>query len=108
MMAPSEERLNDLLASSNPVETSSGAWSGNTRTLTGWLNGIRCRPLTASTKYHLKIEDRDGYEIVREEGLVGDFIQDFHPIPIRGIHTVYIFTATRDETFEIKLMVTAH
>ena len=86
------------------VLPSGGAWSGNTQILWGYLVAVRCRPATLSTRYNLRIEDRDGYEVYNTKGLQGE-VSDHQRIPIRGPLTIYIEAATVDELFDMRLLV---
>ncbi len=87
--------------------TASGSWAGNSPILTGYLVGIRVRPLTASTRYDFSITDKDGYVLFDRNTLTGTmqiYIAN-GPIPIRSVVTVALANASRDETFDVDLIM---
>ncbi len=97
MRVPHEVRFQDF----DPPVTSSGAWSGNTPLLGGYLVGIRVRPTTASTQYDLTLVDKDSNTVFERKLLKGGF-QSYianGPIPLRSIVTVSLANATVDEAF---------
>lgn len=100
-----EERLNDF----NTVATVGGSWSANTHLMTGGLVGIRVRPLTSTTRYDVKVVDRDDFVVFQRKGVRGPWVEDFQaPIAVRGLLTCSILNATADESFVLKLMMDNH
>jgi len=86
------------------LTTSSGSASGNTQNLIGICHEILCKPATESTQYDLTITNSDGivvYEWTSEVGTIADLVS----LPVRGIYTISLSSATRDELFYIQLVI---
>lgn len=97
---PNEDRLSERLS----VVTAGTAWSGNTLMIQGFLRGFRIRPATLSTVYDVRMEDRDGYDVLWMKGLEGEQVIDLDGIAVRSILTVYIENATANEAFDFKVI----
>ena len=103
MRVPTEIRFTEFDAPA----ISSGAWSGNSPLLTGYMVGLRVKPATSSTKYDISITDKDGYVLFQRktvEGTMQVYIAN-GPIPIRSIVTVALANATADEAFNLDLIM---
>lgn len=101
-----EDRFHERLGS---VTTAGGTWSGNSSRLEGGIVGIRVSPAVLTTRYDLRIVDRDDFIIYERKGIRGQLVEDnIVPIPVRGILTVSILNATADGNYTFKLMVDNH
>jgi len=84
---------------------SSGTASGNTnRFLTGLLRQVLVSPTTSSNVYNLTITSPEGLIIFQTTSQTGDMADEVS-IPMRGVHTVALASATIDEAFSINLVV---
>jgi len=85
--------------------TSSGALSVNTQqSLMGIVREIIIIPATGTTDYNLEITNDNSLIVFSSSSITGDFIEEV-ALPFRGIYTIAISSATRDELFEINLMI---
>lgn len=90
----------DELSTRHTVATVSSTWSGNSIYVGGYLRSVRCRPGTSTTRYDIRLVDRDDQVIYHRKGIQGAICDNLFGIPCRSILTVYIENATADETFE--------
>jgi hypothetical protein len=85
--------------------TLSGALSTNTvAALMGIAREIIISPATSTTTYDLTITNDNSLDIFISESNTGDLIEET-AIPIRGINTVKISNATKDEDFSMAIVV---
>lgn len=84
------------------MTTSSGAASGNSDDLRGWLGLVYAEPTTATTTYTISITDANSKKIFERKGVKGTLREQVY-LPIKGIHTVAIAGASVDEAFSISL-----
>ena len=85
--------------------TSTGALSVNTQqSLMGIVREIIIIPATGTTDYNLEITNDNSLIVFSSSSITGDFIEEV-ALPFRGIYTIAISSATRDELFEINLMI---
>ena len=85
--------------------TASGALSVNTKeALMGVCREIIVTPATLSTVYNLAITDANSQRVFYSASITGIFAEEV-ALPFRGIYTVAISSATRDEIFKISLVV---
>ena len=85
--------------------TSSGTFAVNTdAAFMGIMRQLLVSPATASTTYNLTITDSDDLDIYCDTSITGNYAPEV-AIPVRGVYTVTIDSATADESFTIKLMV---
>jgi len=84
--------------------TATGALSLNTQaTLMGVVREIIVIPATASTIYNLTITNDNSIPVFSSASITGNFIEEV-ALPFRGIYTVAISSATRDELFKITIV----
>jgi hypothetical protein len=92
----------------NPVKfsgtTSSGAYSSSLPYIEGILRQVRCKFTTASTTFILTINDSDGIPIYNSEPATGELVEQV-ALAVRGIYTVVISGASKDEEFQGRLEV---
>ena len=86
------------------MTTSSGSASINTRPIRGLCHQIIIKPTTETTQYTFYIVNSDGAEIYTRTSETGT-LSDLESIPVRGIYTLYLTDATKDEKFNIQLLV---
>ena len=85
--------------------TSSGALSVNTVvSFNGIMRQILISPTTATTQYNLTISDDASLNILCEDSITGDYSPEV-ALPVKGIYTVAIDSATADEAFSMSLVV---
>ena len=85
--------------------TSSGALSTNTvAALTGIAREIIISPATSSTQYNLTITNDNSLDMFISESITGDFIEEV-ALPMRGVYTVTVDQATRDEEFNMAIVL---
>ena len=85
--------------------TSSGAISVNTvAALMGIAREIIISPATSTTIYSLTITNDNSLDIFKSTSITGDFIEEV-ALPIRGVNTVAISSATNDELFTMALVL---
>lgn len=87
------------------TETASG---GEIEEATVDLRGI-CRqivvePTTSTTSYTIKIEDANGYTVFETDTETGNYCE-LTNLPLIGVYTIKIESATADEEFVIQLIV---
>lgn len=96
----------------NPVPfsgtTSDGAWTGDTPYIEGILNLVSCKFNTATTTFDFKITKKaNGVPIFKGKDIgAGDEEGEMAESPnisVRGIYTITIANASKDETFEGEL-----
>ena len=84
---------------------SSGAISKNTvAALQGIAREIIISPATSTTTYNFSIINDNSLTIFSSDSVVGDFIEET-ALPLRGVNTVAITSATVDELFTIALVL---
>ena len=84
---------------------SSGSVSVNTvAALQGLGREIIISPATSTTVYSLAIVNADSLTVFISTSITGDFIEEV-AIPFRGIYTVSITGATKDELFTMAIIV---
>ena len=84
---------------------SSGSVSMNTKAaLMGLAREIIVKPATSSTTYNLDITNSDSLPVFSSDSIEGNFVEEV-AIPFRGIYTVAISSATKDELFTIAIVV---
>lgn len=85
--------------------TVSGAFSGNTKAaLQGLTREIIVKPLTSTTQYNLEITNDNSLPVFYSNSITGDFVEEV-ALPFRGVYTVAIDSATKDEAFVIGILV---
>jgi len=85
--------------------TSSGTLEVNTDfSFMGILRQIVINPTTSTNTYNLEITDNQDLKVFCESSITGHFAPEV-AIPVRGVYTVSIDSATIDESFEIEMMV---
>ena len=85
--------------------TSSGALSTNTvAALQGIAREIIISPATLTTQYNLTITNDNSLNVFIATSITGDFIEEV-ALPFRGIYTVAISNATRDEVFSMAIII---
>lgn len=86
------------------LTTSSGSASINSDNIRGICHHIIVKPTTSNTQYNITITNSDSiiiYERTSEIGLLSELLT----LPIRGIYTIAISSATNDELFNIQLII---
>jgi hypothetical protein len=84
---------------------SSGALSTNTvAALQGIAREIIISPATSTTTYNLTITNDNSLDVFISNSITGDFIEEV-ALPFRGIYTVAISNATKDELFKMAIVV---
>lgn len=82
-----------------------GAGTVNTTTfLNGLLREVLSSPATGTTTYTITITSPEGLTVFQTVSQVGDMADEV-TIPLRGIHTISISSATVDELFNINLVI---
>ena len=85
------------------VETVAGYWVGNTEKVSGALcKQVYVKSTTASTVFDVILYDSHNVAIRKFTDQTGS-VNDLTEVPVRGIITVEIDNATRDEGFTVKL-----
>jgi hypothetical protein len=85
--------------------TSSGALSTNTvAALQGIAREIIISPATSTTTYNLTITNDNSLDVFTSDSIEGDFIEEV-ALPFRGVYTVAIDSATKDESFSMALIL---
>jgi len=85
--------------------TVGGALSSNTQaSLQGLAREIIVKPTTDTTQYNLTITNDNSLPVFYSNSITGQFVEEV-VLPFRGIYTVEIDTATRDEEFNIAIVV---
>lgn len=85
--------------------TSSGALAVNTvEPFMGIMRQILVKPTTGTTQYNCTITDDNDLVIQCENSIVGNYSPEV-ALPVRGIYTIDIDSATKDEAFTISLVV---
>ena len=83
----------------------SGALSTNTvAALQGIAREIIISPATSTTTYNLTITNDNSLDVFIAESITGDFIEET-ALPMRGVYTVAIDSATEDELFSMALVL---
>jgi len=86
------------------VTTSSGDASINTRHIRGMCYQILITPVTPTVTFNYAIEDSDGIEVFYRTSEVGEYAE-LTDLPLRGIYTIKVDSATEDELFKIQLLI---
>jgi len=84
--------------------TVSGELSANTKTIMGICYQVMVKPATETTTYNISITNNNDiktYERLSEVGTLSELVT----MPVRGISTVTIDSATADEEFTIQLSI---
>lgn len=94
-----------------PIEisqtASSGAWSFNTDRITGAdLRQIILNPATDTTTYNFTITDDYSNIVYSDEGITGWYGPLLY-LPMRGVYTIAVDTASADELFTGRLLLEA-
>ena len=85
--------------------TSSGALSTNTvAALQGIAREIIISPATSTTVYNLTITNNNSLDVFISNSITGDLIEEV-ALPLRGVYTVAISSATADEAFSMAIIV---
>ena len=84
--------------------TVSGELEANTRQfLMGIVRQIVVQPTTGTTTYNLSIVNDNSIEVFYSDSITGNFSEEV-ALPFRGVYTVTISEATKDEAFKIGLL----
>ena len=84
--------------------TISGELEANTRQfLMGIVRQIVVQPTSGSTTYNLSIVNDNSIEVFYSNSVTGNFSEET-ALPFRGVYTVTISGATKDEAFKIGLL----
>lgn len=85
------------------VETSGGAWSGNTpKMVASLLRQVLIRSENGATTFDaMLIDNKD--RVVRKWSTATEVVNDLTPQPVEGILTVAVENATADESFTVYL-----
>ncbi len=85
------------------AETSGAAWSGNTELLSGSLcHQILVAAATVTTTFTLTITDKFDVPVRKFSSITG-IVNDLTQWLAKGIYTVAISGASKDETFTVQL-----
>jgi hypothetical protein len=85
--------------------TVSGALSVNTKeAMMGIVREIIVTPATTSTVYNLAITNSNSQRVFYSASITGIFAEEV-ALPFRGIYTVTISGGTRDEAFQISIVL---
>ena len=85
--------------------TEGGALAGNTKaTLQGLAREIIVKPTSNATQYNLTITNDNSLPVFYSNSITGNFVEEV-ALPFRGIYTVAIDLATKDEEFNIGIIV---
>lgn len=88
------------------ITVSSGSGSENTLKFSGGLlDQAFCEATTTTNIYDFSLIDEDGDVIYSKEAIEGGFEEHALTIPLKGIITVSLTTATIDENIRVKLLV---
>ena len=81
--------------------TVSGSWAGNTEAMVGMLcRQIYVKSTTTTTTFDVTVTDEKNVEIQKFTDAIG-LINDLTPLPVEGIVTVTISSASADEVFTV-------
>lgn len=84
---------------------SSGAISKNTvAALQGIAREIIISPATSTTTYNLEITNDNSLTVFKSSSITGDFIEEV-ALPFRGVYTVAVSNSTRDELFNMAIVL---
>lgn len=86
------------------INTIAGEGSVNTSEFRGICHNLLVKSASVDTSFDISITDQDDitiYERISEQGEISEITV----IPLRGIYTVSILNATKDEKFTIKLVI---
>ena len=84
--------------------TVSGELAANTRQfLMGIVRQIVVKPATGTTTYNLSIVNDNSIEVFYSNSITGNFSEET-ALPFRGVYTITISEATKDEAFKIGLL----
>ena len=84
---------------------SSGAISTNTvAALQGIAREIIISPATSTTVYNLTITNDNSLTVFKSSSITGDFIEEV-ALPLRGVYTVAVTSATVDELFTMAIVL---
>ena len=83
--------------------TVSGSLSKNTAYIRGLIKQIIVKPATLTTTYNIDITNPLSAIIYERTSEIGE-LAEINSIPVNGIYTVTISSATKDEAFEIQLI----
>ena len=86
------------------LTASSGDSSDNTNPIRGLCRHIIIKPETETTQYDFSITNSDGIIIYERTSELGT-LTELTTIPVRGIYTLSIESATVDEDFEVQLLL---
>lgn len=87
------------------LTTSSGSASGNTSSqLQGLLRQVLASPTTSTTTYDIKLTNNQSLVIYERIGEIGDLAEEV-VLPVRGVYTLALANATKDEAFTVSLVV---
>lgn len=98
--------MNKLLLHKEIIESESvaGTLSENTVDIKGIIKQIVVSPATDTTSYEISIADADGLTVFETDTETGNYCE-LTDLPISGVYTITISSATRDEAFSIRLIV---
>ncbi len=83
--------------------TVSGVWSGNTELLSGSLcHQVLVKATTSSTTFDLTITDKHDADVRKFTDITGT-INDLTPWLAKGIYTISISSASKNEAFTVLL-----
>lgn len=85
--------------------TVSGTLASNTvAAIQGIAREIIVEPTTGSTQYNLTITNDNSLTVFSSSSITGNFVEEV-ALPFRGVYTVTISSATRDEAFTIGIFI---
>lgn len=84
--------------------TASGSASENTKHIRGLFRHLVIKPTTETTRYNLSIVNPAGAEIYYRTSETGT-LSEILDIPVLGVYTISISSATKDEAFIIQTII---
>lgn len=85
--------------------TASGTLAVNTNSvMQGIIKSVIVSPATGSTTYNVAITNPDGLTVYSKTSNTGDIFEQTE-LPVRGMYTVTISSASADEAFSIALVL---
>jgi len=85
------------------ITASSGSGAANTNSIRGIVRQIIVKPHTDSTSYNITLTNYMSVIVYERTSETGE-LAEINSIPVNGIYTVTISSATRDELFEVYLI----
>ena len=94
------------------VTPAGGSVSYNTSAVHGRLTGVRVKPTSAGTQWHLKVTDAKGFAIYESDTLETGELNDIGVAgmlgQVQGVLTVAITNETASEAMDIQLDIEAY